>query len=141
MKTRRHDWKAVTLRWWPTLLTLLAVLWLTLAPDPVPDTGVTLFPNADKVVHAIMMGGLASALFFDYRRPVCHVEHALTWRKAAMLALCVAIFAAIDEWAQGAMAIGRTSDFHDLLADWAGIILATVSVPPMLNKYFGRRNN
>lgn len=125
--------------WWPTALTLGAVLWLTLAPDPVPDTGVELFPHADKVVHAIMMGGLASMLFFDYRRSPVRGRHILTRKRVIVMASCVAMFAAIDEWAQGAMGLGRSSDILDLLADWTGIILASVCVPPILNRFFARR--
>lgn len=53
--------------WWPTALTLSAVLYATLWPDPVGASEVMLFPGADKLIHAIMMGGLASAVLFDMR--------------------------------------------------------------------------
>ncbi len=121
--------------WWPTMIVLAAVLWLTLAPDPVPDTGIELFPHADKIVHAVMMGGLASVVFFDYKRTAAHRKERLGFRPVMIMAICTALFAAVDEWAQGAMAIGRSSDFYDLLADWAGIILASLIVPPILNRY------
>lgn len=117
------------------MIVLAAVLWLTLAPDPVPDTGIELFPHADKIVHAVMMGGLASVVFFDYKRIAAHRKKRFGFRPVMIMALCTALFAAVDEWAQGAMAIGRSSDFYDLLADWAGIILASLIVPPILNRY------
>lgn len=117
------------------MIVLAAVLWLTLAPDPVPDTGIELFPHVDKIVHAVMMGGLASVVFFDYKRTATHRKERLGFRPIMIMALCTALFAAADEWAQGAMAIGRSSDFYDLLADWAGIILASLIVPPILNRY------
>lgn len=117
------------LRWWPTVLVLAAVLWLTLAPHPVPETRLVLFPGADKVVHALMMGGLTGAVLYDASRRGGWRIHPLRLRLVAVCTLLVAAFAAVDEWAQGAMGMGRTSDFYDLLADWAGIlVVACVSV-------------
>ena len=55
-------------RYWPSMVTLAAVLWLTLAPQPLPDLDVPPFDGLDKVMHAVMMGGLAGAFMFDWRR-------------------------------------------------------------------------
>ena len=49
------------------MVTLAAVLWLTLAPQPLPDLDVPPFDGLDKVMHAVMMGGLAGAFMFDWR--------------------------------------------------------------------------
>lgn len=127
------------LHWWPSMLTLAAVLWLTLAPDPVPDTGVYLFPHADKVVHAIMFGGLTGALLFDWRRMPEHRSRPIPRQTIAIIALIVAVFATLDECAQSAMALGRYTDMMDLLSDWTGIIVAVFTAPPLLGLIFRNR--
>lgn len=126
------------LHWWPSLLTLAAVLWLTLAPDPVPDTGVYLFPHADKVVHAIMFGGLTGAILFDWRRMPEHRSQRMPVRTVVMIAFIVTVIATLDELSQTAMALGRYTDMMDLLADWVGIIVAVFTAPPLLNLIFRR---
>lgn len=121
-------------RWWPSILTLCLVLWLTLAPDPVPTEDIPLFPGADKLVHAIMMGGLAGAIMFDYERKGLNRTRKLTSRVVWSIAAIVAVFSAADEWVQGAMGLGRSPDFLDLLADWAGILVAALTAPPLLRR-------
>ena len=41
-----------------SVVCIIAVLYLTLVPRPLPDMDIPLFPGADKVVHAIMMMGV-----------------------------------------------------------------------------------
>lgn len=116
------------------MLTLGVVLWLTLAPDPVPTEDFPLFPGADKLVHAIMMGGLAGAVMFDYERDGVKRTRRLTSRAVLTIAFCVALFCAADEWVQGVMGLGRSPDVFDLLADWTGIIVAALVAPPLLRR-------
>ena len=110
------------IRWWPTAIVTLAILWLTLAPHPLPTTDTKWFEGADKVVHAIMFFTLTAALTLDASRYGRHLTLALI----GICATCVIAFAAIDEWAQGAMQFGRTSDPYDFLADCIGIFLAAL---------------
>lgn len=122
-------------RWWPTLLTLTVVLYATLWPDPAGSGVGLLFEGADKLIHAIMMGGLLSAIFFDRRRS----DHRLTrvfklWSVVAMF-----VFSALDEIAQDVMLLGRSFDILDILADWVGIIIALMSAPPVINRIFRKR--
>lgn len=127
-------------RWWPTALVLAAILWLTLAPHPVGDTEIELFPGADKLIHAIMMGGLAFTALFDYARKG-------TWRKSRKIKVAVAstvaiiciIFSCADEWAQGVMELGRSTDPWDLVADIIGIILASAIAIPTIHKWLPGR--
>ena len=119
-------------RWWPSMCVLAAVLWLTLAPHPVPDVEVPSFlgEHADKIVHCIMFGGLTGAVIFDFMRwrgRDCRLRPFVMWLAVGML-----IFAAADEWAQGALGAGRTSDVWDFVADTVGILLATVTAPPVV---------
>lgn len=115
-------------RWWPTGLTLGVILWLTLAPSPVPETDIPLFPGADKIVHALMMAALTLVADFDLGRVEKRRLSGVKAKHVCVIALLTAIFAAIDEWLQGAMGLGRTADPMDLLADIAGILTATVTL-------------
>ena len=119
-------------RWWPSGLVLCAVLWLTLAPDPAPDVSVPMWLGkyADKVVHAVMMGGLTGAIIFDYMRKRDEGRGREMSRGAgALVAVGMLVFSALDEWAQGAMHLGRTADPLDWVADATGIVLAVVLAP------------
>lgn len=119
--------------WWPTALVAGGILWLTLAPHPVGEVRVELFAGADKLVHALMMALLTAAALFDrWRGP--GRRRPLRRRSVAVVLLAVALFSAVDEWAQGAMGLGRTADPADLLADFAGILLAAGATLPLLRK-------
>lgn len=107
-------------RWWSTVIVTTAILWLTLAPHPLPDNDARWFEGADKIVHALMFFALTCAAIFDF---------SLNGKKTGILkvfiiSLCVAVFAALDEWAQGAMGLGRSKDIFDFIADCTGIIIA-----------------
>ena len=137
--------------WWPTALTLGAVLWLTLAQDPVPDLKeVPLFPGADKVVHFIMFGGLTGVVILDTVRlrrarlrqdiaeegdagaPRTKKERRLL--KPAFLIILGVVMVALawgDELAQDAMGLGRARDVMDFLADTGGIITALIIAEPV----------
>ena len=38
-----------------TVIVIVVILYLTLVPRPLPDTGISLFQGADKIVHAAML--------------------------------------------------------------------------------------
>ena len=101
-----------------TAITTIAILWLTLAPKPLGDDPPSLFPGADKIVHAIMFGGFAAMLLLDWQR-----KH--QWRnvsvKRALISACLAsAFGILIEIAQFYMGLGRGFEFFDILADIAG---------------------
>lgn len=104
-----------------SLLCVGAILWLTLAPHPLPsDMDVPLFPGVDKVVHALMFGGLAVCLLFDRmllsRKPL---TAGWAWGAAAVSAL----FGGAIEIAQWGMALGRGAELLDFLADILGAVV------------------
>lgn len=115
-----------------------AILWLTLAPKPIPDNDMHLFPGADKVVHALMFGVLNAVLIFDFRRRRPREGHVVTCKEVVIITIVSTIFAALDEWAQGAMALGRTAELLDFAADFMGILLAALLLPPLLNRHYTR---
>lgn len=126
--------------WWPSALTVLLVLWLTLAPDPTPDVQLPSFfgPYGDKIVHAIMMGGITGALVFDYKRRQPGAPRRLTVSFVVWLAVAMLAFSFADEWAQGAMGLGRSTDMWDFAADAVGTGIALIAAPPVVNGLLGR---
>ena len=107
--------------WTLTIICFLAICWLTLAPDPLPDNDLPLFPGADKLVHAIMFGGFTLCIILDWNR-----RHG--WpsaiRKADIYApLYASLFGGVTELLQQKMDAGRSADVWDLVADVIGSLL------------------
>lgn len=116
--------------WWPTLLVVLVILYATWVPHPLPDDDIPPIPNIDKLIHAVMMGGLAGALMFDYYR-----SSAVAKLSARIIVLFTAVamgFSVIDEVVQGLLPINRPSDPLDLVADWIGCLVAAIAAPPAI---------
>lgn len=122
-------------RWWPSTLTLALVLWLTLTPDPAPDVELPswLGEHADKIVHAIMFGGLTGAFIFDYKRRLPRAPRPLDTGFTSALAIAMIVFSVFDEWLQGAMGLGRSADVWDIGADLLGIAVGLLLAPPVCN--------
>ena len=112
-------------RWWPTILCVAVILYATLSADPTAGAELPLFPGFDKLVHAVMFGGLAGAVAFDWQR-----SHRATFldrrRMTVICALCV-VAGGADELAQWA----------DFLADIIGIAVAWVAAPPAIRRVLG----
>lgn len=119
-------------KWWPTGLTALVVLYATLWPDPMAADQVMLFPGADKLIHAIMMGGLSSAILFDIRRS----GQSLSKKVCKRVGIGMVIFSLADEIGQSAMELGRTFEVLDFLADSGGVILGILLGRPVINCIF-----
>ena len=109
--------------WIATTLVVVAILYLTLWPDPVPDTGITLFEGVDKVVHAIMFGGLTLTLIFD--STLSEKGARPSWCLTLWFALISTIFGAAIEFMQRAMGLGRAFSWWDIVAD---AVVALVAV-------------
>lgn len=110
--------------WMLTGIVLAAVLWLTLAPKPLGDTDLPLFPGADKVVHALMFGGICIAVFLDLSRGP---EYRRVRRRTAWLTMAGStLLGIVIEFIQGAMHMGRGFDPFDMLADFIGALVFTL---------------
>lgn len=99
-------------------ITVVIILWLTLAPHPTGDLDLPLFPGADKVVHALMFGFLTFVVLLEM------MKHR-RWTVVPLAAIgCVAFICAIFgigiEIGQRAMGLGRSFEVLDILADSAG---------------------
>lgn len=101
-------------------LTVAAILYLTLVPKPLPDTEFEMPPGTDKVIHALMFGGLCFMLMLDMTLR----HHPLTRRVLTVTVTAVCLFGGVIEIIQQAMAMGRGGDCYDWIADIAGTLLA-----------------
>lgn len=131
--------------WMFSILVIAAILWLTLAPDPLPDNDLPLFPGFDKVGHACMFGGLYFAAAFDWstRHRKSHICPDTSFKLPAKYAIAILVatiaFGGAIELIQGAMGMGRGCDIFDFLADIAGVAVAALITPCILQAM--RRNN
>ena len=124
------DYMKTIAQYWPTALVVLIILYATWLPHPLPDDDIPAIPHIDKFIHAIMMGGLAAAMMFDWYR-ACR-SRTLSARAVILLTAIAMGFSVIDEVVQGLRPIGRASDPLDLLADWGGCIVAAFAAPPAI---------
>lgn len=116
----------------PTVVVVVAILWLTLAPHPVPDNDLSLFDGVDKVVHFMMFGGLSAVACFDIMR----ATRRLTVSVTLAVALLSSVFGAIIELLQEAMELGRSGDSFDFIADAAGAFICAFAARYLLSRFF-----
>ena len=118
---------------WPAVVVLLAVLYLTLSPMPLPPQFLPTFFGWDKVAHFVMFGGLAAVVVFDVRRMTT-----ARLRPAVAVAIIVAIIAlgGAIELLQGTSLINRYCDFPDFIANSLGAIVGGTVAYKLVNRYF-----
>lgn len=108
--------------WGWTVVTVGAVLWLTLSPDPLPESDVRWFDGADKIVHGLMFLGIYLSAIFDISRKRVLVSPGVlpgVWSRVN-LAGWVLLLGALIELLQPYS--GRTCDFVDFVADASGVL-------------------
>lgn len=111
-------------KWIFTILTVLLILWLTLAPNPLGDEPPKLFPGADKLVHGIMFGFLTVMILLDRERkrnwkPIDRSFMAISAVSSAALGIAI-------EFIQRAMEKGRGFEVADMIADCIGAFLCCI---------------
>ena len=121
---------------WPSLLTLGVVLYATLCPDPAMAHDLPAIPHLDKLIHAVMLGGLFGAIVFDIMRRQRRegLPAGISSRRLVFLALALMVFGVVDEALQALVTDTRSAEFLDLLADWTGIWVAFFTAPPAVRK-------
>lgn len=126
--------------WLFSTLVVVAIIWLTLARDPLPSGAFPTFEGFDKVGHACMFGGLYFALAFDLSlkryRDGCKEESRIGIAACALMAGFCVVFGGVVELLQDVMKEGRSSELLDLVADVAGV-LVSVSVTPWVLRRIG----
>lgn len=116
---------------WPSMLTLAVILYATLAKDPVGAEELPPIPHIDKLIHAVMLGGLLSAVAFDMSRKS---KHRLSKKTLWILFACVCAFGLADEALQAIPSIGRGCDPADFAADCFGALVALWLAPMAITR-------
>lgn len=122
----------ISRRFWPTAIVLAVILYATFSPDPIGADEIPPIPHIDKLIHAIMMGGLFSAIIFDLQR--ADRDRLVGIRTMVAVAIGVMIFGILDEIGQALLSNGRTGEIYDLGADWLGVWIAYFTAPPAIRK-------
>lgn len=99
----------------------IAILYLTLMPDPVGDVSIPLFNGADKIIHSIMFGGQTLTLCIDMFRKQSYTP--LSKRKIFYITLASSLFGTTIEYLQSIMQLGRSFEVADIFADFVGCII------------------
>ena len=115
--------------WTLTVVVVTAVLYLTLAPDPLPDIDTPMWEHTDKVVHAIMMLGVAWGIGLDMMRASRTELRRLPGRVLLTIAVVTALFGGGVELLQSAMQMGRSADIVDFGADTVGALAGCATLP------------
>lgn len=103
------------------MVVLIAIIYLTLFPQPLGENEVHLFEGADKIVHFIMFGGLTGTFIFDRWR----IGQPLGMGAAILAATASAVIGAVAEYLQYVMQLGRSgNDIFDILANNLGAFAA-----------------
>lgn len=109
------------------LLSAVAVvllLWLTLSPQPLPETDIPLFPGADKLAHLLMFGGVAWGVAADITAHNAHCEvRRVAWAVAVGVFLLGGVIECMQQW----MELGRSGDVADWISDGAGAFLGALA--------------
>lgn len=109
-------------------ITLIAILWLTLAPKPLGDETPDLFPGADKVVHGIMFGFLTAMFLLDWQRR--HDWLPVKRQRAFFSGIVSAVIGVLIEFAQLLMGLGRGFEYSDIAADTIGAGVVAIAWLP-----------
>lgn len=110
--------------WIFSIITFLAILWLTLAPKPLGDEPPPMFPGADKLAHGIMFGGFVAMLLLDRQRK--HGWERVGWWRAILYALLSSMLGILIEFAQSNMGLGRSLEYSDMIADTLGAFITAI---------------
>jgi len=122
--------------WWPTMIVIAVILYATLNDNPIGADELPIFPGADKVIHAIMFGGLFSAISFDRFRD----GRGMTVKSLVITAAACIACGGLDEICQNTLTSAREGDVFDFLADAAGILIAFFTAPPAIRAVLKSRN-
>lgn len=110
--------------WTLSVVCFLAICWLTLAPHPLGDNDIPLFPGADKIVHGIMFGGFTLCMILDSYRLA---GWPMKIRKIDYYAPVIAsVFGIITEFLQQSMDAGRSGDIWDFISDTLGSFIVAI---------------
>ena len=110
--------------WTLTIITLAVIGWLTLAPKPLGDQPPQLFPGADKIVHGLMFGFLATMMLIDWQRK--HQWQKVSLKQGMWCAIISSLSGITIEFMQSGMGLGRSLEIEDMIADSVGAFLMAI---------------
>ncbi|MDE6854714.1 MAG: VanZ family protein [Muribaculaceae bacterium] len=122
-------------RWWPSAVCVGLILYATLNANPVVADRFPPIPHLDKLIHAVMFGGLFGAICFDRVR----AKLSIGCRVLIIIGMAVALFGLLTEIMQTEMHNGRSGDVCDFAADCLGIVVAAFTAPPAVRRVLKRR--
>lgn len=96
----------------------LAVLYLTLVPQPLPPPDIEI-PFADKLVHGLLFAIIAVVYGIDWVWH--HRRRWVTVKESVFISVISTLFGGLIEFLQWAMNVGRSGDWGDFLADGIGV--------------------
>ena len=105
----------------------LAVLYLTLVPQPLPPPDIEI-PFADKLVHGLMFAVIAIVYGIDWAWH--HRRRWVTVKESIVISLISTAFGGVIEFLQWAMNVGRSGDWMDFLADAIGVVATLLILLP-----------
>lgn len=104
--------------WIMSVITLVIILWLTLAPNPLGREEIPVFPGADKIVHGLMFGFLTFVILLDWTRGRDFAS--VRWPVCLVAALFSTALGTGIEFLQRSMHLGRSFETYDIVADTVG---------------------
>lgn len=121
-------------RFWPSMIVVAVIAYATIAENPPVPDDMPVIPHIDKLIHAIMFGGLAGAVMFDIRRS------GMVLAKGTVVTVCLgcAVAGAADELAQAFLTVRRAGDVWDWVADCVGIAVAAFTAPSAIRAVLAR---
>ncbi len=108
-------------KWLPTIVATVAILYLTLSPNPLPLPPDLSFSGADAIAHALMFGGFLAVLWFDVAR--YRFPHRMRLENGLAIAASTVVFGGVIEVLQEVMEIGRYGEILDFVANCIGVVI------------------
>ena len=118
------------------MIVIAVILYATLNDNPLGADELPIFPGAEKLIHAIMFGGLFSSISFDRFRD----GRGMTVKSLVITAAACIACGGLDEICQNTLTSAREGDVFDFLADAAGILIAFFTAPPAIRAVLKSRN-
>ena len=110
--------------WLFSIITLIAIFWLTLSPKPLGENPPALFPGADKLAHGLMFGGFVAMILLDWQRK--HQWQKIPLKFALVCSVVSTLLGIIIEFAQANMHLGRGFEYPDMAADTIGAFIVAI---------------
>lgn len=108
-----------------TLGIAIAFVSLYLAPGRSVRSPFASIPSSDKVLHAILFGGLALLIYSEY-----YYKYRHRWRRDRLWKplACILLLSILLEFIQGVVVPQRSGDIYDLTANTIGIVCSTLGI-------------